>query len=156
MLEKDNMMFHLLSKRWYQDYARLERWHLHNEPRQYPPPKRNDSDDQGPGDGVYYGGVDYHGLPSLLLHSLVDKGSSEPTDDDPADAPPSETDDFHKKVKELHAPLYPGCKNYSRLSFIIELYLIKSRGKISDVTFGETVHLLKNAFPDINIPDSFY
>jgi len=56
----------------------------------------------------------------------------------------------------LHAPLYPGYKNYSRLSFIIELYLITSRGKISDVTFGETVHLLKNAFPDINIPDSFY
>ena len=56
----------------------------------------------------------------------------------------------------MHAPLYPGYKNYSRLSFIIELYLITSRGKISDVTFGETVHLLKNAFPDINIPDSFY
>jgi len=56
----------------------------------------------------------------------------------------------------LHDPLYPGCKNYSRLSFIIELYLIKSRGKISDVTFGMTVHLLKNAFPGINISDSFY
>jgi len=56
----------------------------------------------------------------------------------------------------LHAPLYPGCKNYSKLSFIIELYFIKSRGKLNDVTFGEMVHLLKNVFPDINIPDSFY
>jgi len=56
----------------------------------------------------------------------------------------------------LHAPLYLGYKNYSRLLFIIELYLIKSRSKMSDITFGETVHLLKNAFPDINIPDSFY
>ena len=27
---------------------------------------------------------------------------------------------------------------------------------MSDVTFGEKVHLLKNTFPDINIPDSFY
>ena len=27
---------------------------------------------------------------------------------------------------------------------------------MSDITFGETVHLLKNAFPDITIPDSFY
>ena len=66
------------------------------------------------------------------------------------------TDDFREKVKELHAPLYLGFKNYSRLSFIKELNLIKSRGKMSDVTFGEAVHLLKNAFPDINIPDSFY
>ena len=56
----------------------------------------------------------------------------------------------------MYAPLYRGCKNYSRLSFIIELYLIKSRGKMSDVIFGETVHLPKNAFLNINIPDSFY
>ena len=27
---------------------------------------------------------------------------------------------------------------------------------MSDVTFGETVHLLTNAFPDITIQDSFY
>ena len=27
---------------------------------------------------------------------------------------------------------------------------------MSDVTFGETVHLLNNVFPDINILDSFY
>jgi len=27
---------------------------------------------------------------------------------------------------------------------------------MSNVIFGETVHLLKNTFPDINIPDSFY
>ena len=56
----------------------------------------------------------------------------------------------------MHAQLYPGYKNYSRLSFIIKLYLIKSRGKMNDVTFGKMVHLLENAFPDINIPDSFY
>jgi len=156
MFDKDNVTFHLLAKGWYQHYAHLERWHLHNEPRQYPPPNRNDSDDQGPGDDVYYGGVYYHGLLNSLLHNPVDEGSSDPTDDGPNDAPPSETDDFREEVKELHAPLYPGYKNYFRLSFIIELYPIKSRGQMSDVTFGETVHFLKNVFPDINIPDSFY
>ena len=106
---------------------------MHNESRQHPPQNRNNSDDQGPGDDVYYGGVDYHGLLSSLLHNLVDEGYSDTTDDGPTDAPPSETDDFRKKVKKLHAQLYPDCKNYSRLSFIIELYLIKSRGKMSDV-----------------------
>ena len=34
MLEKD-VTFHLLTKGWYQDYAHLEWWHLHNEPRQH-------------------------------------------------------------------------------------------------------------------------
>jgi len=145
------MAFHLLTKGSYQDYARLKRWHLHNESRQHPPPNRNDSDDQGPGDGVYYGGVDYHGLLSSLIHNPVDEGSSDSIDDGSTVALPSETDDFREKVKELHAPLYPGYKNYSRLSFVIELYIIKLRDKMSDVTFGEMVHLLKNAFPDINI-----
>ena len=109
---KDNVIFHLLTKGWYQNYARLERWHLHNEPRKYPPPNRNDSDDQGPSDGVYYGGVNYHGLVSSLLYNPVDKGSSDPTGDDPTDAPPSEIDYFCEKVKELHNPLYSSCKNY--------------------------------------------
>ena len=72
---------------------------MHNEPRQYPPPNRNDSDDQSPGDDVYYGDVDYHGFLSSLLHNMVDEGSSDLTDDGPTDAPPSETDDFHEKVK---------------------------------------------------------
>jgi len=120
------------------------------------PTNRNDSDGQGHCDGVYYGGVDYHDLVSSLLHNPIDDGSSDPTGDDPTDAPPSETDDFREEVKKLHSPLYAGCKNYFRLSFIIELYLIKSRGKMSNITFGETVHLVKNAFPDINILDSFF
>jgi len=127
---------------------------LHNEPRQHPPPNRNDSDDRGPGDDVYYDGVNYHGFLSLFLHNPIDEGSSDPTDDGPNDAPP-ETEDFHEKLKELHVLLYLGYKNYSRLSFLIKLYLIKLRGNMYDVTFGETVYLLKNAFPDINIPDSF-
>ena len=95
-------MFYLLTKGWYQDYPCLKRWHLHNESRQLPPSNRNDSDYQGPSDGVYYGGVDYHGLISSLLHNPIDEGSSDLTGDDSTDAPPSEKDDFHKKVKELH------------------------------------------------------
>jgi len=67
MLDKNNVTSYLLTKGWYQDYTRLEWWHLHNEPRQHPPPNRNDSDDLGLGDGVYYGGVNYHGLVSLLF-----------------------------------------------------------------------------------------
>ena len=55
----------------------------------------------------------------------------------------------------MHTELYPGCKNYSRLSFIIKLSLIKSRGKMNDVTFRKMVHLLKNAFPDIKYHTHF-
>jgi len=40
MLDNNNVTFHLLTKGRYQDYTRLERWHLHNEPRQYSPPNK--------------------------------------------------------------------------------------------------------------------
>jgi len=107
---------------------------IYNELRQHPLPDRNDSDDQGPSDGVDYGVVKYHDFLSSLLHNPVEEASNDPIDDDPTDAPLSEMDDFRKKVKELHTSLYSDYKNYSRLSFIIELYLIKSRGKMSNVT----------------------
>src|SRR4051812_4669441 len=45
-LEKDSALFHLLTKGLHQDYAYLERWHLHNEPRELPPPPRNGIDSQ--------------------------------------------------------------------------------------------------------------
>src|SRR4051812_35566451 len=158
------------------EYARIDRWHLHNEPRELPPPPSNDTDSQGLSDAIFQGGAEYHGL-LISLNPIDEAGSSIPFDegsgipisDDPAEGSgilisddPVEgsgfliSEDFPHKIQELNSPLYPGCKNYSRLSFIIELYLIKSRGKMSNVTFGEVQHLLKNAFPDINIPDSFY
>ena len=123
----------------------------------FPPPPRNDIDSQGLSDAFFHGGAEYHGLLSSLnpfdegSSILFDEGSGIPISDDPAEGSGFPiNDDFRQKIQELNSPLYPGCKNYSRLSFIIELYLIKSRGKISNVTFGEILHLLKNAFPDIN------
>ena len=107
MLDKDNVLFHLLTKGWHQDYRDLKWWLLHNKPRQNPPPDRNDNDDQDSGDGVDdYGGVDYHGLLSSLLNNPVDEASSDPIGDNPTDVPPPETDDFHMKDNELHTPLY--------------------------------------------------
>src|SRR3954471_15510600 len=122
-LEKDSALVHLLTKGMYQDYARLERWHLHNEPRELPPSPRNDTDSQGLSDAVFHGGAEYHGLLSSL--NPMDEGSSIPMDegsgipldkdsgipirDDPAessdfpinenpnDASFPETDDFRQK-----------------------------------------------------------
>src|SRR4051812_18201306 len=58
-IEKDSVLVHLLTKGMYQDYARLERWHLHNEPRELPPQPRNDTDSQGLSDAVFHDGAEY-------------------------------------------------------------------------------------------------
>ena len=93
------MIIHLLTMGWYQDYAYLEQWHLHIEPRQHTLSNRNDSDDQGPSDGIDYGSVDCHILLSSLLHNLIYKESSDPIGNNTTDDPSLEMNDFREKVK---------------------------------------------------------
>ncbi|XP_012851820.1 PREDICTED: uncharacterized protein LOC105971513 [Erythranthe guttata] len=66
-----------------------------------------------------------------------------------------EVDDFRKLIEEWCIPLYEGCQENSKLSFVLEFYKIKSRGKMSDKTFSDTLQLIKK-IPGLNIPDSFY
>src|SRR3954466_7435308 len=79
-LEKDSALVHLLTKGWHQDYARIERWHLHNEPRELPLPPSNDTDSQGRSDAIFQGGAEYHGLLSSL-NPIDEAGSSIPIDE---------------------------------------------------------------------------
>ncbi|XP_012851493.1 PREDICTED: uncharacterized protein LOC105971188 [Erythranthe guttata] len=66
-----------------------------------------------------------------------------------------EVDDFRKLIEEWCIPLYDGCQENSKLSFVLEFYKIKSRGKMSDKTFSDTLQLIKK-IPGLNIPDTFY
>ena len=51
--------------------------------------------------------------------------------------------------------LYPGCENFSKLSFIIQLYLLKSLHGLSDIVVFDLLDLLKEAFPFALLPESF-
>src|SRR3954465_13303650 len=96
--EKDSALVHLLTKGMYQDYACIERWHLHNEPRELPPPPSNDTDSQGLSDAIFHGGAEYHDLLSSInpmdegsnismdegSGTPLDEGSGIPISDDPA------------------------------------------------------------------------
>jgi len=62
---------------------------------------------------------------------------------------------FFKLVDEGKKELYPGCENFSKLSFIIRLYLLKSLHGLSDVAFTDLLDLLKEAFPFAQLPESF-
>ena len=63
---------------------------------------------------------------------------------------------FFKLVEEGKEELYPGCKNFSKLSFTIRLYLFKCIHKLTDVAFSDLLDLIREAFPFAQIPDSFY
>nr|XP_009757263.1 PREDICTED: uncharacterized protein LOC104210136 isoform X2 [Nicotiana sylvestris] len=54
---------------------------------------------------------------------------------------------FFKLLEEGKQELYPGCKNFSKLSFTIRLYLLKSFHGLSNVAFSDLLELIKEAFP---------
>ncbi|XP_058750628.1 uncharacterized protein LOC131623640 [Vicia villosa] len=62
---------------------------------------------------------------------------------------------FYNLVEEAKQDLYPGCKNFSKLSFTIRLYLLKCLYGWSNVSFNALLELLREAMPSLNIPDSF-
>ncbi|XP_074347462.1 uncharacterized protein LOC141686321 [Apium graveolens] len=69
--------------------------------------------------------------------------------------PNADAKKFLRLVEEGRQPLYPGCKKFSRLSFLIRLYNWKCLNGITETTFSEIIELLKEAVPEIRLPKSF-
>ncbi|CAI8607436.1 unnamed protein product [Vicia faba] len=62
---------------------------------------------------------------------------------------------FYNLVEEAKQDLYPGCKNFSKLSFTIRLYLLKCIYGWSNVSFNAFLELLREDMPSLNIPNTF-
>ena len=71
------------------------------------------------------------------------------------EGPNEDAKKFFKLVEEAKQELYPGCKNFSTLSFTIRLYLVKCLHGWSNASFTALLNLLKEAMPHLNIPSSF-
>ncbi|KAK9073871.1 hypothetical protein SSX86_006465 [Deinandra increscens subsp. villosa] len=63
---------------------------------------------------------------------------------------------FYKVLEDAKKELYPGCKKFSVLSFIVRLFHIKCIGKCNDKGFSMMLDTLREAFPDASIPKSLY
>ncbi|XP_016450659.1 uncharacterized protein LOC107775446 [Nicotiana tabacum] len=62
---------------------------------------------------------------------------------------------FFKLPEDGKQELYPGCENFSKLSFTIRLYLLKCLHGLSNVAFSNLLELIKVAFPFAQVPESF-
>jgi len=62
---------------------------------------------------------------------------------------------FFKLVEDGKEDLYLGCKSFSKLSFLIQLYLVKCLNGLSNVAFNDLLELLKEAFSDAKLPKNF-
>lgn len=61
---------------------------------------------------------------------------------------------FAKLVQDADDDLYPGCKKFSRLSFIVRLFHLKCLSRWTNKSFTQLLELLNEAFPEINDPVS--
>ncbi|XP_042962406.1 uncharacterized protein LOC122296669 [Carya illinoinensis] len=62
---------------------------------------------------------------------------------------------FDQLLADSRRPLYEGCTKYSKLSFTVKLLHIKTLGGWSVKSFDMLLHLLKSAFPNALLPNSY-
>ena len=66
-------------------------------------------------------------------------------------------DQFDKVRGDAETPLFPGCKKYSRLTFILTLLEIKTESGWADAGFSRMLAALSDMFPDNNaVPKTMY
>ncbi|XP_019253851.1 PREDICTED: uncharacterized protein LOC109232539 [Nicotiana attenuata] len=135
---------HLVAYGFVQGYTR---WIFHGEGFSRNNPHRS-SDDEG---------SDMHDDIDGLLHDTFRNVEGDFRHDEGVREGPSEdAKRFFKLVEEGKQELYPGCENFSKLSFTIRLYLLKCIHGLSNVAFTDILDLLKEAFPFAQLPESFY
>ena len=63
---------------------------------------------------------------------------------------------FYELLEKAETELWPGCKNFTTLSFIVRLQHLKVLGGLSDKIFDMLLELLNEAFPEgVSLPRSY-
>ncbi|XP_042472278.1 uncharacterized protein LOC122054932 [Zingiber officinale] len=69
----------------------------------------------------------------------------------------SNVKDFYRLIEEGKQQLYTGCIEFSKLSFLVELFQLKVNGKWSDKSFTALLDFLRRVLPsEAQVPKSFY
>ncbi|XP_042428523.1 uncharacterized protein LOC122015605 [Zingiber officinale] len=69
----------------------------------------------------------------------------------------SNVKDFYRLIEEGKQQLYTGCTEFSKLSFLVELFQLKVNGKWSDKSFTALLDFLRRVLPsETQVPKSFY
>lgn len=103
--------------------------------------------------------VDRDEIPEMLrdmAYGLDQMGEGGAADGSSGDAN-NDVDDFYRLVDDASQELYPGCKTFSKLNFLVRLLHTKFLGGWSDKSFDMLLDLLREAFPEgAALPKNFY
>ena len=136
---------HLLNKGFTPGYTK---WYHHGELERVVLPHEEDS----------IGGTDQRGIGGL--HGAVEDIRDHEDFDDATEPTQSEVraeEQVEDLFAELEAELYPGCKEFSSLSFLVSLMHLKVTNHWTNKSFTELLQLLKKSHPAGNrIPEKHY
>ncbi|XXG42875.1 hypothetical protein AAC387_Pa01g3044 [Persea americana] len=141
---RDEVYEHLICDGFEKSYARGV-WIFHGE--------KFALDEDVPDEDVPDEVDDMHGM----LRSAFGIQDPESSSQEPEEGPNAEVEKFYKLVEDADQELYPGCKNFTKLAFVVRLYHIKCLNGWSNKSFTMLLDLLKEAFPEgETLPKSFY
>ncbi|CAO2813509.1 unnamed protein product [Amaranthus hypochondriacus] len=67
----------------------------------------------------------------------------------------TEAKKFYRLIEEGNEELYPGCKTFSKLSFLIRMFLLKCKHGTTNTAFKDYLQLFREAVPDSKLPKSY-
>ncbi|KAK9283647.1 hypothetical protein L1049_011897 [Liquidambar formosana] len=92
-----------------------------------------------------------------MLHEAFGIPTAEGGLDERIDEPNPDASKFYNLMEDTEKELYPGCKKFNKLSFLIHSYHVKCLCGLSDKGFTMVLELLKEAFSKgETLPNSFY
>lgn len=102
-----------------------------------------------------------HDMEGLLEDAFAMHPMEEETHDNNEERNPQQreenADKFYQLLKENEQMLYPNCKKFTKLSFMVHLYHLKCLHSWSDKSFSMLLELLRDALPEGNVlPESYY
>ena len=87
-----------------------------------------------------------------ILHDAYRNIAEEAANTQGVGGPTAEAKRFFKLVEEGKEELYPGCHNFSKLSFTVHLFLFKCLHGLSNEAFCDLLKLLREVFPYAKLP----
>ncbi|XP_059663674.1 uncharacterized protein LOC132309374 [Cornus florida] len=91
------------------------------------------------------------------MHGVLHKGFGVPTErreetngenDQHQRVSNEELDKFYRLLEDANQELYLGCKKFSKLSYVVKLYLVKTKYNWSDKSFTDLLKVIKDGLPD--------
>ncbi|KAG5528923.1 hypothetical protein RHGRI_029546 [Rhododendron griersonianum] len=90
-------------------------------------------------------------------HIGTSVGNDERIPNDSQKGPDEATAAYLKLLENANTELYPGCKNFTSLSFIVRLLHMKVLHKLTNKTIDKFLAFFHEAFPEaLNLPNSYY